>query len=223
MAKYALVTLAELKAQLTEKLGGNSTFWTTEEKSFAINEAFKIWQAMTGEFTTSFIITPPGDSFVNVPRQVVATQRVLFNGVPLAMSSVWELDNAYSTWEATTGTPEFWAPEGFNKVALYPVPSSGELTFEGISEAPRLDGEGDLIPLGTEEQKIIIGYAHHYCCFKEGSGEMESSLPGMVKFVEAASLRNSRLKASTWYRIFMGVPRDEDQRAPRRKAGIARS
>lgn len=222
MAQYALVTLGELKALLTEKLGGNSTFWTSPEKTCAINEALRIWQAMTGEFTTSFSIPAAGGSFVDVPRQIMATQRMLHDGVPLAMASVWELDGAY-VWQGVTGTGEFWAPIGFNKVALYPAPLTGTIQFEGIAETPRLSGEGDNIPLGTEEQEIIIGYAHHYCAFKEGSGELESSLPGMQKFVEAAVLRNARLKASTWYRKFMGLPHDEDQRAPRKAGGIARN
>jgi hypothetical protein len=223
MAQYALVTLGELKDQLTEKLGGNSTFWVSEEKKAAFNEALKVWQAMTGEFTTSFTIPGNGEPYQDVPRQIVITQRMLFNEVPLGLLSVWELDNAYGNWEAEVGTPLFWAPIGFNKVALYPTPVDGDIKFEGISEAPKLIGEGDNVPLGEEEMELLVAYAHYYCAFKEGSGEMEAAIPGMQKFVAGAVLKNSRLKASTWYRIYMGLPHDEDQRAPRKTGGIGRA
>lgn len=223
MAAYALVTLGELKEQLTEKLGGNSTFWTSLEKRFAINEALKVWQAMTGEFTTSFTRQVTGESFCDVPRQVVATQRLLHDGTPVPMISLWELDGGWPDWYGTTGTPQFWAPIGFNMIALYPTPLTGNVTYEGIMETPKLIGDGDYVQLGEEEMELIIGYAHHYCTFKEGSGEQEASIPGFKKFIAGAVLRNARLRASTWYRTFMGLPRDEDQRAPRRQGGIGRN
>jgi hypothetical protein len=222
MAKYELVTLEELKDQLTEKLGANSTFWLDEEKRFAINEALRIWQLFTGEFTTSFTIGGDGETIRDVPRQLVATQRMTFNEIPLGLISVWELDGGMPGWESEVGTPQFWAPIGFNKIALYPTPIVGDLKFEGIAEAPRLVGDGDYIPLGKEEIILIVDYAHHYCTFKEGSGEQESALPVMRRFVEGAVLRNARLRTSAWYRTFMGLPRDEDQRPPRRQGGVGR-
>lgn len=224
MAAYQRITLEDLKDSLTERLGGNSTFWTADEKRFAINEALKIWQMLTGEMTTSFTIGAEGRTYENVPRQVVSTQRVLHDGVPVPLISTWELDGGFPTWASSSAsTPQFWAPIGFNMTAFYPTPTAGNITFEGVAETPRLWGDGDYLMLGEEEVTVLVDYAHHYCTFKEGSGEMESSMPELKRMVEAAALRNSRLRTSAWYRQFMGLPRDEDQRKPRKQGGLARA
>ena len=385
MALYTRISRGELIDRLTQVLSNDSTFWTAQEKADAINEAISVWQAMTGDYVTSFTIpVQPGIVSYDVPRQVVGTQRVLWNSTPLTLSSLYELDTAFPEWEqenlvvnggfegwkasgssslpgdvptgwtcinlgatstmpekvpsersgfavrlrntgssqltaltqeltvaagatiaveawyyypsssnaplalrnqtttnymsvdgtwsagpselsfatkapsggyqrvqvvstvegtsgnvtlrlrmstnilsATTegtfddirvsvcGTPSYWTPVGVNKIAVYPAPSSGSLTFEGIAESPLLVSNGSSLQLSEDEITRLLGYARHYTSFKEGIPEVESSMDGLTNLIEAAALRNSRLTAMAFYKAFMGTSRDEEERPPR--------
>lgn len=212
MASYQRINLGTLRARLTERVGNNSTFWTDPEKNDAINEAIMIWQCMTGEFTKVFSIPAGGGNFVNVPRQVASTNRVSFNGTPLTLISLFELDMGYPGWPATLGTPYYWAPLGFNMIAISPLPTTGSLTFEGYSEVPRLGGDADFIQTSDNTINAMLSYAQHYLSFKEGGKELESTAPLMVAFVSAASARNKRLVASNLYRRYFGATRDDLER-----------
>lgn len=54
---YQRVTLADLKARLAERLGGDETFWSEPQREAAINEALSAWQLLTGEFVAVSTVT----------------------------------------------------------------------------------------------------------------------------------------------------------------------
>jgi hypothetical protein len=224
MSAYARVSFSSVKARLTDRVGATSAdsrFWSDAEKADAFNEALCVWQALTGDFTRAFTIPvlPASGAdvpFVNVPRQISSVQRVLYGTTPLQLISLHELDNGYIGWQYTTGTPLYWTPVGLNVVALYPAPTSGTLTFEGLTEGIRLISDGDFVNLGDEELTRLLDYARFYAAFKEGTGEFTAASPALKRLMEAAALRNSRLKKTNTYRRAMGIHRDEEEgMAPR--------
>lgn len=217
MAHYARLTLAELKARLTARVGENSTFWLDREKAYAINEAIRVWACMTGEFNRPFQIPTTGQVFYSIPKQLSGIYRVKFGTKTLPQTSLWELDNGFGAWENTSaGTPLFWAPVGLALLVIYPPPAAGNtLVLEGPSSPPTLGADGDFLDLGDEEAGRILDYAHAYLTFKEGGQELASALALLSSFVESAVLRNRRLLASAFFKSYPGKLRDETQRPAR--------
>lgn len=220
MPAYSRVTLTQLKARLTEKVGNNTTFWTDAEKKDAINEALSIWQITTGAFVKIFSIpVVAGTTFYQVPKQIASTNRVLWNGTSLALISLWELDLGFVGWQTAVGTPQYWSPTGIDKFALYPQPTSGSIRLEGYMEGFRLQADGDFLQLGDEELTRLLEYAHHYLTIKENISEMSATREGLKRFFTAATLKNARLAATAFYRRLMGQMRDEKEREPRSPFG----
>ncbi len=219
MAQYNRVTLVDLIARLTERVGNNSVFWADTEKKYAINEAIRIWNAMTGQWAKTVVAMPSqaGTVFYLVPNQLISLQRVRYNGAVLTQSSLFELDNGVYNWQgAATSTPKQWAPVGQAIMAVWPpAPAGGSFALEGISSAPALGSGGDFIDIGDEELGRLLDYAHFYLAFKEGGLELQSTLPLVSNFVESAVLRNKRLRASGYFRKYVGQSRDEEEREPR--------
>lgn len=217
MATYQRYSLAQIKAFLAQRVGLPASgvgFWYADEFQYAINEAISVFQALTGYWTTSFPLSlVAGESFYDVPRQVVSVRRVTFNGAPLTQTSTPELDLSFGSWEGTTGTPEYWAPEGLNLVAVYPVPAtSATVVLEGLSDAPWLNTDADFLDIGDDELNALLEYAHHYLTFKEGGQEFKSSSPGLQTFLKQAAEKNGQLRAATFYRKWMGLDHEADQR-----------
>ncbi len=221
---YRRVTLQYLLDTLIERLGGNSTFWSQDELKCALNEALSVWHSLVGEWTESCRIAANGSNFYPTPQQITSINRVRFNGVPLNMLSLFELDMGYPGWRGSNGTPYYWAPDGLTWFCLYPAPLTGEIQVDGYADSFQLQNLDSWIDLGDEELLRILDYAQWYLSFKEGLSEgLENSDPLMQKLMEAAGLRNARLRRSTLYREFMGRNREDAERASRypvRKMGV---
>ena len=210
---YTRVTLSTLDARLQERCGDNNVWWVEDERRDAINEAISCWQAMTGNWTASYPLTADGSFFYPVPKQLTCLTRVLYNGVPLEPTSLPELDYGFSGWEGTAAaTPQFWTPSGINEFAVYPAPASGIFTLEGFTEAPWLSARGDFIDIGDEDLTAVLQYGHHFLTFKEAGAELEATTPEMQAFMGAATGRNCRLRATTFYRRWAGLDRAADER-----------
>lgn len=212
MANYNLFTLSQLRDLLTARVGNNSVFWISQEKTYAINEALNVWQIMVGEWTLGITMVADGSTFYSVPTQIAAIQRILFGGIPLTMASLNELDMGFLGWQGVNDDPQMWTLNGINLFGLSPQPSSGVITIEGISETPVLINDADYVMLGDEQLNRILDYAEHYCSFKEGAREFDSSQSGFNLFIQAASKRNSNLLATALYREWMGRNREEQGR-----------
>ena len=217
MANYARITFGALKARLTERVGNNTIFWIDREKGYAINEAIRIWAALTGEWNRPFAIPTTGGVFYDTPKQLSGVYRVKFGTKTLPQTSLYELDNGFGSWQtASTATPRYWAPIGLSLFALYPPPAAGgTLLLEGPQSPPALGNDADFIDLGDEEVGRVLDYAHFYLTFKEGGQELGSALSLLSQFVESAVLRNRRLLASAFFKEYPGKLRDETQRPAR--------
>jgi hypothetical protein len=129
---------------------------------------------------------------------------------------LFELDMGFPGWRETYGVPLYWAPDGLDWVALYPAPRGGAIWLEGYKEPPVLHKDEDFIDLGDEELVRILDYAQWYLSFKEGPSEaLENTEILMQNTLEAAALRNARIRRSALYREYAGEHRDEHQRSDR--------
>ncbi len=212
MAGYQRYTLGQLKTLAADRVGNINFWYPNDEMQWAINEAISVWQAMTGYWTTSFPLSlVAGQSFYDLPKQITSVRRVLYSGTPLTQMSTPELDLAFGSWEGTAGTPQFWAPEGISLLAIYPV-AAGTVVIEGTSDAPWLNNDADFIDIGDDELNAVLEYVHHYLTFKEGGQEFQASMDSLKSFMEQATARNGRLRATVFYRKFQGLDRESEQR-----------
>ena len=225
MANYQRISFQEIKNRLRSRTDGIGIFWGPLELRDAINEALRVWNALTGYWTTTFNVPTNSDVYQTVPSQITTLQRVQYNGAGLTLTSVAELDYGNPNWEAIApGTPIYWAPIGINQVAFNPPPmAQNSLVFEGVQETPQLTNDSDFINIGDEELTRILDYAQHYLSFKEGPPEFDNTLGAYKEFLRAAGIMNSKLKDTALYKRAMGLVRDEMERpstSPNETVGI---
>ncbi len=214
---YLSTSGGDIVDDLTDRMGENILYWISQEKLDAFNEAYALWQFMTGELvTTQEVDIIPSQIFYEVPRQIVGVNRVLWNGTPLMETSLESLDKSSTSWQNTVaGTPRKWAPLGITQILITPPALTGVLTFEGIEESPVLMNLGDKVNLADDAIEPLLSYASHYLSFKEGGAEFTASQTGVVKLVEAAVNRNSELIQMAPLRRYMGKDQGEILRNPR--------
>lgn len=224
MALYQRISLDDLKARLTERVGNNTVFFTDREKRYAVNEAITMWNALTGQWIVRVQVPSTGLIFYDLPRQLVSLMRVRTPTALLDQISFFELDNGFAGWQdAPIGTPLYWVPMGLDKFAIYPPIAVGvNLTLEGIQLSPRLGSGGDFIDIQDEEVTRLLEYAQHYLSLKEGGLEFSNTRALLANFMGAAGARNGRLMAAAPFVKYMGLQRDEEQRPGRstRSAGV---
>ncbi len=212
MAGYQRYNLAQLKVLAGDRVGNIRFWYPDDEFQWAINEAISVWQAMTGFWTISFPLSlTAGVGFYEMPKQITSVKRVTLNGTPLTQISTPELDLGFGDWESTTGTPQYWAPEGINLLAIYPT-AAVAVEIEGTADAPWLNTDADFIDLGDDDLNAILEYVHHYLTFKEGGQEIKASMPDLKSFTEQGAGRNGRLRAAVFFRKYQGLDRESEQR-----------
>lgn len=208
-------TLQEMVDDLTFLVGDNSTFWVQAEKVFAANESLAIWQVMTGEFPITITTGVTGDIYYDVPKQIFTVDRVLHDGIPLTPVSLAELDYGSPGWEGATGTPIYWMPVGLNMIALSPAPTSGNISFEGKLDGPRLQSLLDTVPFSENILTVLEAYGHHYLVFKEGGQEFKAAQEGLQYLAKGAGTRNQELLTTNFYKQYTGRQRDQELRPQR--------
>ncbi len=210
------VTIPSLRVLLRERLGP-SQFWYDEELEYALLEALRVWQALTGMFTIQFKTAPKGQQYEPCPGQLARPTRITFGGAggELDKISLWELDEGQIGWEgAASAAPAFWSHCGFNEIVFYPRPTQalGEIAIEGMVDMGRDWIFGvSLDVLSTGDVEALLGYAQHYLSFKEGAGEIDNTMPMLQNFYQRAAAANSRLRRLNFFRASMGVDRGEDE------------
>jgi hypothetical protein len=140
--------------------------------------------------------------------------------VPVATSTLMDLDSLIPNWPNTSGIPSTVAMVSYDLMALYPVPSSAdaEITLDVVRKAPIPVDDADYIDVPREYLSTILDYAQHLALFKVGGTDFEASLPAYDQMVKTASLQNERLLAQApYFDALRGQTRLEDERLPRRK------
>jgi hypothetical protein len=198
--------LDRLEGRLQAPFG---SYWARAEARFALTEALRVWQALTGQVTGSVRVpVGAGDVWITSPHQLVSVSRIKrVDGTPLVQYSTSELDAEFPTWEAATGAVVLrWAPEGARLVAINPAPTGPvTLVMEGILDVGLLE-EGDTLAVGDEELTILLEYARSpYLAFKEAPGELNTE--SLSRMATAAGRRNAVLRNSSFYARYAGMDR----------------
>ena len=216
---YAQFTLAQMQTLFYEQVGGNTAFFRPTEVTFILQEAFRVFNCMTGFWRQNI---PMGQTVANVnyyatPQGITYPLRVLINGTSLQSTNLYDLDYGRPEWEnevCTFGTlPQAFAAVGINYFAIWPSSFAGgeSLAVEGVVPAPNLlnYGPADLVNLGQDELECILDYAEHIAQFKEGGQEFEASQELLKEFLKQAGNRNAVLMQSSKFRAWMGLSKEK--------------
>jgi len=216
---YDQVTLAELRTLLAERVE-SVPFWDASDETYALNEALKIWNMLTGYWKKRVIVdTVPGQHYYTVCSTMLYQLRMQWGSYPMDLSSWTDLDYGHANWEGETagdpGVPDrpiVFAPVGLNRFAIWPADSSvNQIAVDSVRETPVLTASDDFVDIGQEELAAILGYALHYLAFKEGGSRFAATSMFYQQFMQAAAEKNGRLNASTFYRNAMGLDLNRNQ------------
>ena len=228
MAGYSQYTLTQLLTLFYEQVGENTTFFRTDEATRILQEAFRIFNCLTGFWRDRIDMgfTVAGQHWYSVPTGLTYIYRVEVNQVVMQATTLYDLDYGQMTWETETATgtdlPQAFAPAGVNLFALWPASSGGgeSLIVEGVTPAPLLTNVG-FVNLGQDELESILDEALHIAQFKEGGQEFEASQEVHKEFLREAAERNGVLMTSAKFRGWMGLTSQKARpmRTPDAKVG----
>jgi len=215
MAAYQTYTLEQIIEMLQAKYE-DVPYWTYLEAQTAINEALCVWNSMTGFWKRQIEIATTATNWdYALPESIVFGMRVEFNGKPLNLSSLGDMDYGHPGWQSqTTATggnvpnePKNWLPLSIDMIAIWPADAVGGnvLTLDGVSATPQLVNPSDYIDIGAEELSAILGYALHALAFKEGGARFAGTMKYFTEFLKQAAEENDQLTQSSMFRSFIGL------------------
>lgn len=209
---YQQFNLAQLQTLFYQQVGQNQAFFRPDEATRILQEAFRVFNVLTGFWRDRISIgaTTAGTVWYTVPAGLSYILRVEVAGNPLGSSSLWDLDYGEPGWESEQcgagELPQLFAPSGFTNFAIWPSSNAGgeNIVVEGVTPAPVLTNAG-FVDLGQDEVEMILDYATHIAQFKEGGQEFEASQPALQEFLKQAGSRNAVLMQSAKFRSWMGL------------------
>jgi hypothetical protein len=221
---YQQVTLTVLQQRLQDRYD-NTPFWTNEEARTSLNEALRVWNALTGYWRTrkTNLVTLTNDPWHPLTGSLTYRTRIELNGVALKPTSIFSMDNHRPNWEGETtatggavpNTVKFWMPAGLQLIALWPADAVGNqtLTVDGVVSTPVLINGGDFVDIGEEEINTLTGYALHVLTFKIGGAVFKATMPLYQAFLAAAGNRNAIIRAADRFRQSEGLDVGREQNA----------
>lgn len=232
---YQEFTLAQMKVLLAQKWE-STPYWSAEEARIHLNKALASWNMFTGFWKTRVsVVTTAGVPWVPpvIPSSLFAGTlyclRWEFTSgagtFQMEQGSISSLDNGHPGWEGESSTsggdvptlPRVWAPAGLRLFAFWPADAAGGNTFtiDAVAKAPILVNDTDFIDIGSAELNNILGEALHTATFKEGSERFTATQDYHRQFLMACAENNSRLKASQFFRRYMGIDVNRGERVIR--------
>jgi hypothetical protein len=219
---YQRVTLAELRLSLQD-MWENVPFWTQEDADAALNETLRWWNLFTGMWKrTELLQLFQGEHFYDLSSTLIMPANVRFQGYPLALTSVPDLDTGRPNWQAEDTAepgcpprPASWAPHGMQTIVVWPALGPlevGSLEIDGVRNTPVLVNDADFVDLGQDELSPLLGEALFLAAFKEGGPRWQQTMAYHKGFIKAALDKNSRLKASAQFRKWAGLDVQRGQR-----------
>lgn len=220
---YTTTTLATLLLRLEERYE-SAPYWTSEEGRYALNEALRVWNMLTGSWRKrETMLVGQNVVWLTLPGAMSFGARLEWNSRPLEETTVFDLDVFRPTWRndrTTSGgrvptVPTHWAPAGVFRVALWPAlgSGSGTLTVDGLRKTPVLRALSDTVDLNQTEERPLVGYGLHYLSLKQGGRFwLSTRQKHYPEFLKAAGDANTRLRLSAFFRRYMGLDLDGEQR-----------
>lgn len=222
---YQAVTLAQFRQQLKDKWE-SVPFWTDADALLAINESLRIWNLLTGYWKRKAPITTVANQvWYQVGSTLLYGLRGEWQGLPVTYNSVFDMDYGHPGWEKETtasggNIPNrvvHVIPKGLTLFAIWPADAVGgnSLLVDSVRATPTLVNDTDYIDIGQEEFGALLGFALHIAAFKQGGLRWKSTQHYYQEFIVAALSKNERLKASIFYRKYLGLDTGKMSRVSR--------
>jgi hypothetical protein len=179
-----LYTLFQLQQFALDTVEGNSLFYTYPELTYAINEAIRTINLVTGFLRGTATI--PGNSVAgqllyNTPPSILFPMRVQFEKRMLDPVSLDRIGNDYATWATDTtnklGNVQRWIPFGTQMFAIHPIDSigGGVIYVTGVLEPTLLVNGSDSVSLEDEFVDLIVTFCRARLPLKEGGAVFASA------------------------------------------------
>lgn len=162
---------------------------------------------------------------VDMAKTARSILRLLYQGIPLPIDALMNLDASQPYWRNQTGRPRS-AGVLYDMVAVNPgMPDARYgITADVVRSAPipdlgdpSPDNPNVFIQLGPEELDHLSDYVTHVLSFKLGGDDFRSSMSGYDNFMQAASKRRGANQAKIRYlEPLFGQPQIEWQKRPDR-------
>ncbi len=195
------VTLGEMVTELWRMLDDDGTYYTRLEVWHAVNAAQRLFCFLTLclERTVTFTLTN-GQTFYEIDEQVAdfyAPLRVTYGGVRLTPDTIHNLDLRNRRWRNQVGDPVRYAQEGVNLLAITPQPATGsnslQLTY--AAEPAELISDMDAPEIPPDQQLHLLDFAYYWLRLKEGGEELQTAVPYLQRFLDAAQKYQSFARA----------------------------
>jgi len=128
------------------------------------------------------------------------------NNVPAQISSIRGADLYNTSWQGLdNGTPRQVYHAGLNLITLSPPADAGvnsvpyDCTATVVENAPIPLLDSDNVQVSHEDLDAILDYSVHLAAVKMGGQEFTSTMPLFQRFMQAASLYNSKLLENAEY------------------------
>lgn len=230
---FEQLTRAELRTRLQGRYEA-VPFWTTDEANDAINESLWAWNLLTGRWKRRVVLpTTPMQYELALPSDLTFRMRVLWNGLPLSPTSRDELNYGRPGWRqettasggSTPTRPTLWAPVSLSLIYIWPIDAVGHNSWlvDGVSDTPILITDDQYVDLGESDVNLLLGYALHTVCLKQGGDSWAATRDLFTAFLAAAGAENSLITTSQAYRQFLGLDRRDlkpNKGAPSSVAGL---
>ena len=139
--------------------------------------------------------------------------------IALQVDSVRELDLYNVGWQAQVpGAPVSIAYAGLNLLAIIPPPDTGPYSLMAtvVENAPVPVLDTDPVQVARDDLDVIIDYAQHLASFKQGGAEFMATAPLFKRFLQQATLYNSKLmEQGEFTSMLLGLAAGEEQNNPR--------
>ncbi len=130
-------------------------------------------------------------------------------GVQMPIASIHDLDTNYPSWQNSSGTPTSLAMTSYNLLSTYPVSDSSLLEIELDTVVPAIlpVNDTDFIQVSQDYIGLIVDYAHHLACFKEGWNEIKETKLYLDRMMQIASTHNPAIGLGDY--VFDGLARKD--------------
>ena len=207
----------DLQERTIERIGEPSTpiYWTLAEVKEALNKATRFFALLTlcVERSASFSLSA-NTAFYTPQTQLTDFLKPLrvttSAGARLLPYTLDQLNKESDSWRTTTGTPAKYAQQGYDLLAVTPVPAGAgvTLTVRYAASPATLTANGDEPEIPEEQRDCLIDYAIYWLRAKEGGQEFVKTLPKLGQFLDVAGKYADFVRAKSKAQLYDAMPLD---------------